>query len=101
MSNTGLSSFGNLGVGFLGINGGGSGNSINVYSLTVGYETDTLNLPLIKKNILLFFLGNNPIQEVESSPSVGQYTYNMNTGVFVFGTTIYTDTFIQILNRPI
>ena len=74
---------------------------ISNYKHKVLADTETLTLPLLKKEILLFSLGNNQLEQVESNPNVGQYTYNMNTGGFVFGTTIYTDTFIQILNRPI
>jgi hypothetical protein len=78
---------------------------ISVYKHSVVSDTETLTLPFLKKEILLFYLGNNPLKQVQSNPSVVdnvvEFTYNYSTGVFVFGTTIFAGTFIQILNRPI
>lgn len=78
---------------------------INVYKYTVTSDTETLTLPFLKKEILFLYLGNNPLKQVQSNPSVVdnvvEFTYNYSTGVFVFGTTIFAGTFIQILNRPL
>lgn len=74
---------------------------ISNYTHTIVSDTDTLTLPLIKKEILILFLGNLPMQQVASNPSVGQFTYDYLTGDFVFGVTAYAGTFIQILNRNI
>jgi hypothetical protein len=78
---------------------------ISVYKHTVTSDTETLTLPFLKKEIIMLFLGNNPLKQVQSNPSVVdnvvEFTYNYSTGVFVFGTTIFAGTFIQILNRPI
>jgi len=78
---------------------------ISVYKHTVTSDTETITLPFLKKEILLLYLGNNPLKQVQSNPSVVdnvvEFTYNYSTGVFVFGTTIFAGTFIQILNRPI
>jgi hypothetical protein len=78
---------------------------ISVYKHSVVSDTETLTLPFFKKEILLLYLGNNPLKQVQSNPSVVdnvvEFTYNYSTGVFVFGTTIFAGTFIQILNRPI
>ena len=78
---------------------------ISVYKHIVTSDTETITLPFLKKEILLLYLGNNPLKQVQSNPSVVdnvvEFTYNYSTGVFVFGTTIFAGTFIQILNRPI
>lgn len=64
-------------------------------------DTDSIILPLLKKEIVFLTKGNLPLQQVNNSPSVDEFTYNANTGEFVFGTPLFTDVILQILNRPL
>jgi len=74
---------------------------ISNFKYTVDADTETLTLPLLKKEILLFSLGNTQLEVVSTTPNANQVKYDSLTGVFDFGTTIFAGTFIQILNRPL
>ena len=75
---------------------------ISNFKYSVTAETETLTLPLLKKEILLFSLGNSQLEVISTgTPNANQVAYNGLTGVFTFGAPIYAGTFIQILNRPL
>ena len=81
---------------------------ISVYRHTVIVEASEIILPLLNKEIMMIFLGYNPLTSVADAsftPGVNQYRYTPSTGLFEFGVPLQVDSvnpqIIQIINRPL
>jgi hypothetical protein len=81
---------------------------ISVYKHNVIVEATSVMLPLLNKEIMMLFVGYNPLTSVADpsfTPSVNEYRYTANTGLFEFGVDLQVDAvnpqIIQIINRPL